>query len=99
MYDAEPDASNASFVTVRRNEAVQSRPLVYLSQRHDAALVNYLVSRGWDVLRAKTIADALNLIKANRTHAGIVDFGRFALSDVVFRSTATQSAYQLGRAR
>ncbi|WP_233633066.1 sigma-54 dependent transcriptional regulator [Burkholderia seminalis] len=71
-----------SFIAVRRNRAVPSRPLVYLSQRHDAALADCLASRGWDVWRAKTVADALNLVKANRPHAGIVDFGSFASPDV-----------------
>jgi len=70
------------FIAVRHDPVAPSRPLVYLSQQHDAALVDVLASRGWDVWRAKTVADALNLVKANRPHAGIVDFDSFASPDV-----------------
>ena len=70
------------FIAVRHDPVAPSRPLVYLSQRHDAALVDMLASRGWDVRRAKTVADALNLVRANRPHAGIVDFDSFASPDV-----------------
>ncbi|KAG8153219.1 Fis family transcriptional regulator [Burkholderia catarinensis] len=80
--DFERDAGTAPFAAVRHNHVVPSRPLVYLSQQHDAALVDCLESRGWDVWRAKTVADALNLVKANRSHAGIVDFASFASPDV-----------------
>lgn len=80
--ELERDAGTAPFIAVRRNHVVPSRPLVYLSQQHDAALVDCLASRGWDVWRAKTVADALNLVRANRLHAGIVDFGSFASPDV-----------------
>ncbi|MCA8432490.1 Fis family transcriptional regulator [Burkholderia seminalis] len=80
--DVEREAGAMSFVAARRNHAVPSRPLVYLSQRHDAALADCLASRGWDVWRAKTVADALNLVKANRPHAGIVDFGSFGSPDI-----------------
>ncbi|UEP31867.1 MULTISPECIES: sigma-54 dependent transcriptional regulator [unclassified Burkholderia] len=76
--DAERDSGAPPFVTVPHHHVVPSRPLVYLSQRHDAALADCLASRGWDVRCAKTVADALNLVKANRPHAGIVDFGSFA---------------------
>ncbi|WP_269505801.1 sigma-54 dependent transcriptional regulator [Burkholderia sp. IMCC1007] len=75
------------FVTARRHHAAPSRPLIYLSQHPAAALVDYLASRGWDVWRAKTVADALNLVKANRLHAGIVDFGDFASPDVAALET------------
>ena len=75
--------STPPFVAVRRPHAALSRPLVYLSQHPDARLVDCLVSRGWDVWRAKSVADALNLVKANRLHAGIVDFGDVASPDVV----------------
>ncbi|WP_152671270.1 sigma-54 dependent transcriptional regulator [Burkholderia contaminans] len=81
--DLERDAGTAPFVAVRRNHVVPPRPLVYLSQQHDAALVDCLASRGWDVWRAKTVADALNLVRVNRPHAGIVDFGSFASPDVM----------------
>ncbi|HDR9494483.1 sigma-54 dependent transcriptional regulator [Burkholderia stabilis] len=82
--DVEQDAGMtiAPFLAVRRNHTAPSRPLVYLSQHHDTALVDCLALRGWDVSRAKTVADALNLVKANRPHAGIVDFGSFASADV-----------------
>ncbi len=80
--DLEREVSTLPFIAVRRNHVASSRPLVYLSQQHDAALVDVLASRGWDVWRAKTVADALNLVKANRPHAGIVDFGSFASLDV-----------------
>ncbi|MCQ4380196.1 hypothetical protein NO113_20295, partial [Clostridioides difficile] len=40
--DLERDAGTAPFVAVRRNHVVPSRPLVYLSQQHDAALVDCL---------------------------------------------------------
>nr|WP_322081314.1 sigma-54 dependent transcriptional regulator [Burkholderia sp. BCC1972] len=80
--DVEREAGAMPFVAIRRDQVVPSRPLVYLSQRHDAALVDCLASRGWDVWRAKTVADALNLVKANRPHAGIVDFGSFASLDI-----------------
>ncbi|WP_233344625.1 sigma-54 dependent transcriptional regulator [Burkholderia cepacia] len=80
--DVEREAGTMPFLAIRCNHVVPSRPLVYLSQRHDAALADCLASRGWDVWRAKTVADALNLVKANRPHAGIVDFGSFASPDV-----------------
>ncbi|WP_234043907.1 sigma-54 dependent transcriptional regulator [Burkholderia orbicola] len=80
--DVERLVSALPFIAVRHNPVAPSRPLVYLSQQHDAALVDVLASRGWDVWRAKTVADALNLVKANRPHAGIVDFGSFASPDV-----------------
>ncbi len=70
------------FVAVRRHHTAPSRPLVYLSQHPDAELVDCLASRGWDVWRAKSVADALNLVKTNRLHAGVVDFGDFASPDV-----------------
>ncbi|MDN7902861.1 sigma-54 dependent transcriptional regulator [Burkholderia diffusa] len=70
------------FVAVPRLHSVPLRPLVYLSQRPDAGLVDCLASRGWDILRAKSVADALNLVKANRPYAGIVDFDDFASPDV-----------------
>ncbi|MGR3908458.1 sigma-54 dependent transcriptional regulator [Burkholderia sp. SR8] len=66
---------------LRHHHDMVARPLVYLSQRPDAALVDYLASRGWEVLRAKSVADALNLVKANRLHGGIVDFRDFASPD------------------
>ncbi|WP_321856052.1 sigma-54 dependent transcriptional regulator [Burkholderia cenocepacia] len=80
--DIERQASALPFIAARHDPVAPSRPLVYLSQQHDAALVEMLASRGWDVWRAKTVADALNLVKANRPHAGIVDFGSFAAPDV-----------------
>ncbi|KWF30256.1 Fis family transcriptional regulator [Burkholderia pseudomultivorans] len=80
--DAEGDACMPPFVAVRRNQAVPSRPLVYLSQRHDAGLVECLAARGWEVWRARTVADALNFVRANRLYAGVVDFGSFASPDV-----------------
>ncbi|MEB2607374.1 sigma-54 dependent transcriptional regulator [Burkholderia cenocepacia] len=80
--DVERLVSALPFIAVRHNPVAPSRPLVYLSQQHDAALVDVLASRGWDVWRAKTVADALNLVKANRPHAGIVDFDSFASPDV-----------------
>ncbi|AOK38633.1 Fis family transcriptional regulator [Burkholderia cenocepacia] len=80
--DVEREVSTLPFLAVRRNHVAPSRPLVYLSQQHDAALVDVLAARGWEVWRAKTVADALNLVKANRPHAGIVDFGSFASPDV-----------------
>ncbi|WP_260430124.1 sigma-54 dependent transcriptional regulator [Burkholderia cenocepacia] len=80
--DVERLVSALPFIAVRHHPVAPSRPLVYLSQRHDAALVDVLASRGWDVWRAKTVADALNLVKANRPHAGIVDFDSFASPDV-----------------
>ncbi|MFP3559569.1 VpsR-related response regulator, partial [Paraburkholderia sp. SIMBA_049] len=66
------------FVPGRRPPAALTRPLVYLTQHPDAWLVDCLASRGWNVWRAKSVADALNLVKANRLHAGIVDFDGFA---------------------
>ncbi|WP_371128418.1 sigma-54 dependent transcriptional regulator [Burkholderia dolosa] len=80
--DVLPDASPPPFAALRRHCTAPSRPLVYLSRHHDAALAAHLASRGWDVWRAKTVADALNVVKTNRLHAGIVDFGSFASSDV-----------------
>ncbi|WP_260435906.1 sigma-54 dependent transcriptional regulator [Burkholderia sp. Bp9143] len=80
--DGERAACTPPFVAVRRHHAVLSRPLVYLSQHPDAGLVDCLASRGWDVRRAKSVADALNLVKTNRLHAGIVDFDDFASPDV-----------------
>ncbi|MGS0893943.1 sigma 54-interacting transcriptional regulator [Burkholderia stagnalis] len=80
--DAERDAGTPPCVAVRHPRTAPARPLVYLSQRHDAALVDCLAARGWEVWRAKTVADALNLVMANRLHAGIVDFGCFASPDV-----------------
>ncbi|MBR8209116.1 sigma-54-dependent Fis family transcriptional regulator [Burkholderia cenocepacia] len=82
LRDVERLVSALPFVAVRHDPVAPSRPLVYLSQQHDAALVDVLASRGWDVWRAKTVADALNLVKANRPHAGIVDFDSFASPDV-----------------
>nr|WP_256979081.1 sigma-54 dependent transcriptional regulator [Burkholderia sp. AU33423] len=70
------------FVPGRRHATVLARPLVYLSQHPDAALVDCLASCGWNVWRAKSVADALNLVKANRLHAGIVDFDDFASPDI-----------------
>ncbi len=78
----EPDACMPPFVPARRHHTAPSRPLIYLSQHPAPALIDCLASRGWDVWRAKTVADALNLVKANRLHAGIVDFGDFASPDV-----------------
>nr|WP_241241208.1 sigma-54 dependent transcriptional regulator [Burkholderia cenocepacia] len=80
--DVEWQANALPFIAIRHHPVAPSRPLVYLSQQHDAALVEMLASRGWDVWRAKTVADALNLVKANRPHAGIVDFRSFAAPDV-----------------
>ncbi|MET3216622.1 UNVERIFIED_ORG: DNA-binding NtrC family response regulator [Burkholderia territorii] len=80
--DVERRVSALPFVAVRHPPVGPSRPLVYLSRQHDAALVDVLASRGWDVRRARTVADALNLVKANRPHAGIVDFAGFAAPDV-----------------
>nr|WP_244110592.1 sigma-54 dependent transcriptional regulator [Burkholderia cenocepacia] len=82
LRDVERLVSALPFIAVRHDPVAPSRPLVYLSQQHDAALVDVLASRGWDVWRAKTVADALNLVKANRPHAGIVDFDSFASPDV-----------------
>ncbi|RKU05393.1 Fis family transcriptional regulator [Burkholderia sp. Nafp2/4-1b] len=76
-------ACTPPFVALGRHHTVLPRPLVYLSQRPDAGLVDSLAARGWDVWRAKSVADALNLLKTNRLHAGIVDFGDFAAPDVV----------------
>ncbi|MBY4694899.1 sigma-54 dependent transcriptional regulator [Burkholderia latens] len=70
------------FVAVRHPRPAPSRPLVYLSQHPDAGLTDALAARGWDVWRAKSVADALNLVKANRLHAGIVDFSDFDVLDV-----------------
>ncbi|AFQ50020.1 sigma-54 dependent transcriptional regulator [Burkholderia cepacia] len=70
------------FVAVRHHRTALSRPLVYLSQRPDVGLVDCLTSRGWEVWRAKSVADALNLVKANRLHAGIIDFGDCESPDV-----------------
>ncbi|WP_425111700.1 sigma 54-interacting transcriptional regulator [Burkholderia anthina] len=78
----ERDACMPPFAPARRHPTALSRPLIYLSQHPDAGLVDCLASRGWDVLRAKTVADALNLVKASRLHAGIVDFGDLASLDV-----------------
>ncbi|WP_206712395.1 hypothetical protein, partial [Escherichia coli] len=47
--DVERDAGTLPFVAVRRNHVAPSRPLVYLSQQHDDALVDCLALRGWDV--------------------------------------------------
>nr|WP_175918711.1 sigma-54 dependent transcriptional regulator [Burkholderia pyrrocinia] len=80
--DVERESGKMPFLAIRCNHVVPSRPLVYLSQQHDAALVDCLALRGWDVWRAKTVADALNLVRANRPHAGIVDFGSFVSPDV-----------------
>ncbi|MPV56685.1 Fis family transcriptional regulator [Burkholderia sp. HI2761] len=80
--DVERQVSTLPLLALRRTPVAPSRPLVYLSRQHDAALVDSLASRGWEVWRAKTVADALNLVKANRPHAGIVDFGSFASPDV-----------------
>ncbi|KWF03975.1 sigma-54 dependent transcriptional regulator [Burkholderia pseudomultivorans] len=82
QQDADGDACLPPFVAVRRNQAAPSRPLVYLAQRHDPALVDCLAARGWEVWRARTVADALNLVRANRLYAGVVDFGGFASPDV-----------------
>nr|WP_239005862.1 sigma-54 dependent transcriptional regulator [Burkholderia territorii] len=81
-HESERPPCTPPFVAVRRHLGVSSRPLVYLSQRPDTALVDCLASRGWDVWRAKSVADALNLVKANRLHGGIVDFDDFASPDV-----------------
>ncbi|WP_321922454.1 sigma-54 dependent transcriptional regulator [Burkholderia sp. BCC1998] len=81
-HEDERAAYAPPFVAARRHLTVLSRPLVYLSQRPDAGLVDCLASRGWDVWRAKSVADAFNLVKANRLHAGIVDFDGFASPDV-----------------
>ncbi|KVT87963.1 Fis family transcriptional regulator [Burkholderia territorii] len=81
-HESERAPCTPPFVAVRRHLGVSSRPLVYLSQRPDAALVDCLASRGWDVWRAKSVADALNLVKANRLHGGIFDFDDFASPDV-----------------
>ncbi|KVE97868.1 Fis family transcriptional regulator [Burkholderia vietnamiensis] len=80
--DAERDSGRSPLVTVTPNRVVASRPLVYLSQQHNAALVDFLELHGWSVSCAKTVADALNLVRADRLHAGIVDFGGFASRDV-----------------
>lgn len=80
--DAERDLGTSTQVTATHNHVALSRPLVYLSQQHDAALVDFLISHGWSVWCAKTVADALNLVKADRPHAGIVDLGGFASRDV-----------------
>ncbi|MBY4767212.1 sigma-54 dependent transcriptional regulator [Burkholderia ambifaria] len=81
-HDGERAACMPPFVPGRRRPAALTRPLVYLSQHPDAWLVDCLASRGWNVWRAKSVADALNLLKANRLHAGIVDFDDFASPDV-----------------
>ncbi|MCA8320021.1 sigma-54 dependent transcriptional regulator [Burkholderia cepacia] len=80
--EAKRDSETPPFVRVTHNHGVPSRPLVYLSQQHNAALVDRLASYGWKVWRAKTVADALNLVKANRPYAGIVDFGSYVSPDV-----------------
>ncbi|WP_322026473.1 sigma-54 dependent transcriptional regulator [Burkholderia sp. BCC1977] len=79
--EGERAACPPPFVAVRRHPTVLARPLVYLSQHPDAGLVDCLASRGWNVWRAKSVADALKLVKSNRLHAGIVDFGDFASPD------------------
>ncbi|RQR89078.1 MULTISPECIES: sigma-54 dependent transcriptional regulator [unclassified Burkholderia] len=81
-HEDERAAYAPPFVATRRHLTVPSRPLVYLSQRPDAGLVDCLASRGWEVWRAKSVADAFNFVKANRLHAGIVDFDGFASPDV-----------------
>ncbi|RQZ37414.1 sigma-54-dependent Fis family transcriptional regulator [Burkholderia sp. Bp9090] len=81
-HEDERAAYAPPFVAARRHLTVPSRPLVYLSRRPDAGLVDCLASRGWEVWRAKSVADAFNLVKANRLHAGIVDFDGFASPDV-----------------
>ncbi|MBR8346341.1 sigma-54 dependent transcriptional regulator [Burkholderia ambifaria] len=80
--DVERNTEAGPLVSVRHNHVVPSRSLVYLSRQHDAALVDCLMARGWDVCRMKTVAEALNLIDSNRLHAGIVDFGSFASPDL-----------------
>ncbi|MBU9263174.1 sigma-54 dependent transcriptional regulator [Burkholderia multivorans] len=79
---SEPLVCPPSFAALRRNRVVPARPLVYLSPRPDAALVDCLASNGWDVWHAKTVADALNCLRGNRLYAGIVDFDGFAALDV-----------------
>ncbi|WP_409364514.1 sigma 54-interacting transcriptional regulator [Burkholderia sp. Bp8998] len=81
-HDGERATYPSPFVAARRHDVGLSRPLVYLSQHPDAGLVDCLAARGWDVRRAKSVADALNLVKANRLHAGIVDFADFVSPDV-----------------
>nr|WP_256939975.1 sigma-54 dependent transcriptional regulator [Burkholderia sp. AU16482] len=61
--------------------AAPLRPLVYVSRHHDVGLSDSLALRGWDVWHAKTIAEARNFIKANRLHAGVINFSDFAPSD------------------
>ncbi|MCA8291825.1 sigma-54 dependent transcriptional regulator [Burkholderia vietnamiensis] len=80
--DAERDSGTSPLVTVRRNYVVPSRQLVYLSQQHNAALVDFLALHGWSVWCTKTVAGALNFVKADSLYAGIVDFGGFASRDV-----------------
>ncbi|HDR9164110.1 TPA: sigma-54-dependent Fis family transcriptional regulator [Burkholderia vietnamiensis] len=78
-------------VAASRHHAAPSRPLVYVSPYPDAALVDCLASRGWDVSRAKSVADALNLVKANRLHAGIVDFTAFNMRDAARDAAAFEA--------